>query len=71
MLLWCENKSRRALAGFLEVDDLGNLMLAARALINALIIALTFDGNSDERHSRATLRHRGDAIGRGLLPLGC
>ena len=43
------------LAGFLELDELGDLVLAARALINALIITLTVGKNGDERHLRATL----------------
>jgi hypothetical protein len=44
------------LAGFPEVDDLGDLVLAACALINTLIITLTVQKSGDEGHLRATLR---------------
>lgn len=46
----------------LEFDDFGDFVLAARALINALIITLAADKNRDEVHWCTKFGHRGDAI---------
>jgi hypothetical protein len=46
----------RRLAGLPEFDDFGDLVLATRALIDALIITIAADQNRDEIHLRTTLR---------------